>query len=126
MPTEPDDWMVFAVSRRPGRSGLYLVGWYEGATFAHGYLERPDAATLAQDSDGGRFTCTLRADRAYPIPLALRDRSIRGDHIKRSYAYLRGNGASDAWRATIAKRLLAYRSEYLERLASVPTEETPS
>jgi hypothetical protein len=125
MPTEADDWMVFAVSRRPGRSGLYLVGWYEGAAFARGYVERPDAATLGQDSDGGRFTYTLHADRAYPIPLALRDRSIRGDNIKRSYAYLRGNGASDAWRAKIAKQLLAYRTDYLERLANVPAEETP-
>ena len=28
MPTEADGWLVFAVSRRPGRSGLYLVSWY--------------------------------------------------------------------------------------------------
>lgn len=126
MPTETDDWLVFAVSRRPGRSGLYLVGWYEGATFARGYVERPDAAALGQDSDGGRFSYTFHSDRAYSLPLALRDRSIRGDHIKRSYAYLRGNGAIGAWRAKVAKQLLAYRADFLERLANeAPAEETP-
>jgi hypothetical protein len=125
MPSEAEDWLVFAVSRRPGCSGLYMVGWYEGAAFARGYVERPDAAALGEDSDGGRFTYTLHADRAYQIPLALRDRSIRGDHIKRSYAYLRGNGATDAWRAKVAKQLLAYRTDYLERLGNAPAEETP-
>lgn len=125
MPNEADDWLIFAVSRRPGRSGLYLVGWYEGATFMRGYVNRPDAAALGEDSDGGRFTYTLRASRAYPIPLALRDRSIRGDHVKRSYAYLRGNGARETWRAKLAKKLLAYRTEYLKRLVQAPAEETP-
>lgn len=125
MPTEADDWLVFAVSRRPGRPGLYLVGWYEGAAFVRGYAERPDATALGEDSDGGQFTYTLYADRAYAIPLALRDRSIRGDHIKRSYAYLRGNGASDAWRTQVANQLLDYRTEYIERLTNVPAEEKP-
>lgn len=126
MPAEPDNWLVFAVSRRPGRSGLYLVGWYEGATFARGYPERPDAAGLGEDSDGGRFSYTLQADRAYPVPLALRDRSIRGDNIKRSYAYLSGNGARDAWRTKIAQQLLTYRTEYLERLTKdARAEEVP-
>ncbi len=125
MPTETDDWLVFAVSRRPGRSGLYLVGWYEGADFVRGYIERPDAAALGEESDGGRFTYTLHANRAYLIPLVLRDRSISGDHIKRSYAYLSGNGANDAWRTKVARQLLDYRTEYLERLTNAPVEETP-
>lgn len=125
MPAEPEDWIVFAVSRRPDRSGLYLVGWYEGAVFMRDYVVRPDAAALGEDSDGGHFTYTLHADSAYSIPLALRDRSIRGDNIKRSYAYLRGNCGRDAWRTTVAKQLLAYRTEYLERLSVAPVEETP-
>lgn len=65
MPTEADDWLVLAVSRRPGRSGLYLVGWYEGAAFARGYVERPDAAALGEDSDGGRFT--YRRDGSFVV-----------------------------------------------------------
>ncbi|MCT4333287.1 hypothetical protein MU516_10460 [Paracoccus sp. YLB-12] len=113
------------MSRRPGRPGLYLTGWYEGADFARGYVDRPDAVALGEDSDGGRFTYTLDADRAYLIPLDLRDRSISGDHIKRSYAYLRGNCANDAWRAKVARQLLDYRTEYLERLTNAPVEETP-
>ena len=60
-------------------------------------MERPDAAALGDDSDGGRSIHMLHAYRAYQKPAVLRDRRIRGDHIKRSYAYLRGNGASDAW-----------------------------
>lgn len=117
MPETTGDWLVFAVSKRPGRSGLFLVGWYEGANFIRGYSPRPDAATLGEDCDGGRFSYTLAADRAFPIPLPLRDRSIRGDHVKRSYAYLRGNGATDAWRGKLARQLLAYRTEFLARLA---------
>lgn len=65
MPAKPDDWLVFAVSRRPSRSGLFLVGWYESATFARDYVERPDERALGGDSDGGRFTYTLHSDRAY-------------------------------------------------------------
>ena len=126
MPATPDHWLVFAVSKKPGRSGLYLVGWYESATFVRGYAPRPDASELSEDSDGGKFSFTLSADRAYSIPLAMRDRKIRGDHIKRSYAYLRANGLKDAWRGSLARQLLAYRTEFLERLkGGEPAEEKP-
>lgn len=122
MPADADDWLVFAVSKRPGKPGLYLVGWYEKARFVRGYANRPDAVELGEDSDGGRFTYTLSAGQAYAIPLPLRDRRIRGDHIKRSYAYLRGNGLTDPWRAAVARQLLGYRTEFLTRLQN---EEQP-
>jgi hypothetical protein len=125
MPANKGNWLVFAVSKRPGRSGLYLVGWYESASFVKGYKNRPDADRFGEDSDGGKFSYTLYSDRAYAIPLPMRDRKIKGDHIKRSYAYLRGNGPSEAWREGVAKRLLGFRDEFLRRPtdSDAPEEE---
>ena len=126
MPADPDDWLVFAVSKRPRTSGLFLVGWYEHATFVRGYAVRPDASDLGRDSDGGHFSYTLSSPQAHAVPLPLRDRKVRGDHLKRSYAYLRGNDLVDPWRKALARRLLSFRSESHDRLkVGHLTEEAP-
>jgi hypothetical protein len=88
---------------------LYLVGWYEKATFAGEYTIRPDAEDLGLDSDGGKFSYTVSSNQTHLVPLPLRTLKIMGDHLKRSYAYLRGNGDSEEWREELARELLAFR-----------------
>jgi Domain of unknown function (DUF3883) len=112
-PAHAEDWLVFFVSKRPGRSGLYLVGWYENATFAGSYKARPDADDLGIDSDGGKFSYTVSSSQAYPVPLPLRTKKIKGDHLKRSYAYLRGNGDGGRWREELATELLLFRKSLM-------------
>lgn len=115
-PHQVKGWLVFFVSKRPGQSGLYLVGWYEKATFAREYKPRPDADELGIDSDGGNFSYTVSSKRACLVPLPLRTKKIKGDHLKRSYAYLRGNGNQDKWREELAKELLAFHAFISARL----------
>jgi hypothetical protein len=108
-PAQPEDWLVFFVSKRPNQSGLYLVGWYENATFERSYRIRPDADDLGIDSEGGKFSYTVSSSEGYLVPLPLRTMKIKGDHLKRSYAYLRGNGENDRWRKILTTKLLAFR-----------------
>lgn len=123
MPVEADGWLVFVVSKRPGSKGLYLVGWYEDATFLRDYLPRPDADDFGRDSSGGKFLYALYSDVARCIPLSLRDKKISNDHVRRSYAYLRGNGNSEPWRDALARQLLKLREEFIERLATSDSDE---
>lgn len=117
-PDEPDDWLIFAVSKRPGLPGLYLVGWFENARFLCGYEARPDASALGLDTAGEYYGHTFVAPMAVAIPVPLRTRKIVGDHLKRSYAYLKGNGQRDRWRTQLAGKLLKYRQEYLAQDAA--------
>lgn len=118
-PPKPGDqkgWLVFFVSKEPGKSGLALVGWYENAKFENRYKTRPDAAELELDSDGGQFGFTVSAKRARHVPALMRKRRVRGDNLKRSYAYLRGIDDEGDWREELAQELLQFRSECIEEL----------
>jgi hypothetical protein len=108
-PAEKEDWLVFFVSKKPGRSGLYLVGWYESARFTGDYSPRPDADRFGLDPNGDPFFYTVSSSKGYLVPLALRRYQVKGDRLKRSYAYLRGNGGDEPWRESMAEALLGYR-----------------
>lgn len=123
MPKNPEGWLVFVVSRRPNHKGLFFVGWYENATFMSEYRARPDADELGRDSEGNRFLYTLVADAGKIVPLSLRDRRVSNDHVKRSYAYLRGNDQDEPWRESLANELLALRREFLERMSDGSDDE---
>jgi hypothetical protein len=114
-PKETDGWLVFVVSKRPTGAGLYLVGWYEDAEFLCAYAPRPDADDLGLDPEGEPYGHTLVAPKAFVVPPVFRTRSVSGDHLKRSYAYLRGNGLKDPWRRELATKLLGFRDQYLAR-----------
>lgn len=122
-PENPEGWLVFFVSKRPGRNGLYLVGWYEDALFLRAYEPRPDAERFGPDSDGGKFLYTVTSTAGFLVPLPLRSRKIKGDHLKRSYAYVRGSGEDQSWRTTLARELLRYRDELIPLLAGAAIED---
>ena len=116
-PKNLSDWLVFVVAKRPKRSGIYLVGWYEDAIFQGEYLPRPEyemsPPLLEQDIHGGRFSYTITAPVGTLIPAPARTFSFRGDYTKRSpIYYLRGNGEKGAWREELAQTLLAEKARY--------------
>lgn len=121
-PNLPKNWLVFFVSKRPSRSGLYLVGWYENATFEQAYKDRPDADQFGPDSDGGKYGYTVFSKSAVAVPLASRNMKVRGDHLKRSYAYLRGGPDTEKWREQLTQELLAFRSAYLKSASKSGSE----
>jgi hypothetical protein len=121
-PALPKGWLVFFVSKRPSRSGLYLVGWFEDATFEQAYKDRPDADQFGLDSDGGHYGYTVSSKDAVAVPLASRDMKVRGDHLKRSYAYLRGGPDSEKWRNKLATELLEFRSHHLKRISATESQ----
>jgi hypothetical protein len=115
-PKNPDNWLVFAVSRDSDRQGIYVTGWYEDATFHHEYLLRPEYAdqpSFYLGGDRGKITYTISAPRAFPIDGPDRDERIDGMHVNRHIVYLRGNDLSGTWRDTMAEQLLAYRASRL-------------
>lgn len=116
-PREKGGWLIFAVAKRPRVSGLYLVGWYEDATFADEYTPRPEynskAVLLPLDDENQPYSYAWQADTATAIPKMERDFSLVGDRLKRTpIAYLRGNDGNDRWREALAKKLLAARKRF--------------
>lgn len=117
-PKDLNNWLVFAVAKRPGKNGIYLVGWYERASFLGKYVPRPEYAesppTLEKDALGGEFSYTLVSPDAFIIPASQRQFSFPGTHTKRSPVYyLAGNGEEGKWRDDLARNLLAERERVL-------------
>lgn len=117
-PKSEHDWIVFAVAKRPGRSGIFLVGWYENARFMGKYVSRPEydqsPPGLEKDALGGDYSYTLTAPQATIIPANQRHFSFPGTHTKRApIYYLAGNGDDDKWRDDLASDLLAERERFL-------------
>ena len=115
-PKEREDWLVFAVAKRPKRLGLYLTGWYEGAAFAGDYVPRVEydrKKGFPLDDQGEQFVYTLSADEAVQIDPDETPYVFPGDHMKRSpIYYLRGNGEKKPWCEDLAKQLLAIRKSH--------------
>lgn len=121
-PSELAGWLVFAVAVKPKSSGVYLVGWYENATFTGDYLPRPEYSQkppgLERDIRGNKYSYTLSAPTGELIPASQRTFSFKGDRTKRSPVfYLRGNGGSEPWREDLASALLAERETWLRERA---------
>lgn len=117
-PKNPNGWLVFAVAKRPGESGIFLVGWYENARFMGEYVPRPEynetPPGLEKDTLGGDFSYTLTAPTAQIVPANQRHFSFPGTRTKRApIYYLAGNGDDDRWRDDLARDLLAERDRIL-------------
>lgn len=125
-PNEAYDWLIFVVAKRPKRSGIFLVGWYESATFMGKYLPRPEyadtPATLERDVHGEKFSYTVTAPTGTLVPSPARLFSFRGDHTKRSPVYyLRGNGEKGSWREKLARSLLNEKRRFDELSDAIRT-----
>lgn len=116
-PTNPNGWLVFAVSRKPRLGGLYVVGWYEDAKFLHRHEVRPEYADgepwFGRGGDGQEIVYTITAPRAYAIDAPDRTEWFAGDVMKRHILYLRGHATPGEYEEELAKKLLAYRSRWL-------------
>lgn len=115
-PVDKDDWLIFMLAKKPGKAGLYLVGWYENATFSEAYSARPEyrqrPPTLERDSHGGKFSYIASAPDATLVSPGNRRFHFDGSRMRRSPVfYLRGNGNKDSWRETLARSLLKAKAE---------------
>ena len=112
-PTERHGWLVIFVAKRPSRSGLCVVGWYENATFHHDYLDRPEYENgdrFESDIDGANYGYCLSADIGKLIPESERKFSFSGTHFRRApIVYVAGSVPKDKWRrelAALARRII--------------------
>jgi hypothetical protein len=98
--------LVIFISAFEGEGPLTFVGWYENATFADEYTERPEYQLEPFETDtlGHRFSYCVSAQHAYLVPLEMRMETIPGLHLRRSpIAYVRGQG-HEPWRQELAAR----------------------
>lgn len=125
-PDNPENWLVFAVSRHPEKGGLYVVGWYEEARFLRGYALRPEYADgepwFGRGADGVGINYTITAPRAFAIDGPDRTEWFKGEVMKRHILYLRGHANPGEYHEGLAQKLLAYRSRWLAHLGK---EEEP-
>lgn len=109
-PEEKSGWLLVFVAKRPKIPGLFITGWYENADFESKYLPRPEYATdepFERDANGETFFYALTAETGVVVPEAIRTSKLNTNRIKRTpIAYLKGNGATDAWRSKLAKDVL--------------------
>lgn len=124
--TQPDGWLVVFVAKRPKEDGLYIVGWYEDATFTGKYLERPDADRIGAtepDGKGDPFLYCMTATRAIAVPEALRTFKFSNVHVRSAkIVWLSGNDGKGAWRSSLANMLL----EGMKGLGSGMPGDTPT
>jgi hypothetical protein len=118
-PKEPKGWLVFSVSKKPRERGLYLTGWYEGATFVGRFAARPEydfaRPTLPLDDNDEPYSYVLSAPKAVHLDSRVNKHVFAGDHMRRaSIVYLRGNGPKESWRERLAQRLLEIRRRWNE------------
>lgn len=125
-PSSAEGWLVFAVSRNPKSGGLYVVGWYEDATFLHRHEIRPEYKEgepwFGRGDDGHEIVYTITAPRAYAIDAPERTEWFTGDVMKRHILYLRGHANPGDYEEKLAQKLLAYRAR---RLAEIGEEQEP-
>jgi hypothetical protein len=110
-PKDKDGWLIFVLAKKPGETGLYLVGWYEDATFTGSYTPRPEYRTkppsLERDMEGNPFLYVASAPRATLVDPGARRFRIDGNRMRRAPVYyLRGNRANGPWREKLARALL--------------------
>ena len=110
-PLNADGWLLAFVAKRPKKAGLYLVGWYEDASFQPTYQQRPEydsTAGFVVDRKGDRFVYCIEATKAFLIPRADRKFKFKGDRIKSTpIAYLKGGKRDDPWRHQLADALVS-------------------
>jgi Domain of unknown function (DUF3883) len=114
-----EGWLVFSVAKQLGENGLLLTGWYEDATFAGGFIKRPEYGaakqTLPLDENNEPYYYTFSAPRAVHVDPRVNRYIFSGDHMRRApIFYLKGNGLQDRWRNDLARRLLKIRQRWNE------------
>lgn len=120
--------MIF-ISAFDGKGPLTFGGWYENATFADKYKERPEyqsSEPFETDTLGNQFVYCVSAKRAYLIPLEKRTETIPGRHLGRTpIAYVRGQGPTELWRRKLAARAEELVAQFMPVVqADVVTTDT--
>ena len=107
-PRMKDHWLLIFIAAFEGKGPLTFVGWYEDATFAEGYTERPEyrlSEPFETDAWGSPLFYCISAKRTHLVPLEKRTETLPGHHMRRSpIAYVRGQGEAEPWRESLAAR----------------------
>lgn len=109
-PGDKDGWLLVYVSKRKSVPGLYIVGWFENATFLPEYQDRPEYEAnddFPLTPDNTKFHYDVTADRAIRVPEGLRDVKIETTVMRRtSIMYLRGHGKSTPPKEALARSVV--------------------
>jgi hypothetical protein len=122
-PREKDGWLVIYVSKRKNRPGLYIVGWFENATFLPDYRDRPEyeiGDEFPLTPDNTKFHYVAVAKNAFRVPEELRDVKIETTAMRRtSIMYLRGHGTFSAKKEALAQSVVRQIDELRELIGNV-------
>lgn len=128
-PPAPDGWLIVFVARKPGSTGLRIVGWYEGASFRPDYVPRPEYARpgdFRHTPDGDPFPFLIEAKKAVWVPEAERLEQIDTKKMRRaSIYYLRGGPKQSAERDRLARSIVRQLGRLTEGLGRRPRQRDP-
>lgn len=126
-PRKKDGWLLVLVSKRKGRPGLYIVGWFNDASFLNDYTDRPEYSKRTHfplTPDGGKFPYVAVSKDGLRVPEDLRDARIDTTAMRRtSIMYLRGHGKTSEAKELLAKSVLAQIKKLSATVAAVGSED---
>ena len=126
-PREKEGWLLLLVSKRKGKPGLYIVGWFDDATFLSDYADRPeysDRRHFPLTPDGGKFPYVVVSRDGVRVPEEMRDVRIETTAMRRtSIMYLRGHGKASNAKETLAKSILAQIEKLRSTMAIVGSDD---
>ena len=66
---EERTWTVVCLAKKPGQTGIHVVGWFERAYLLGQSFDRPeyDIGGFRVSSEGSRFTYSIKSDHAYLV-----------------------------------------------------------
>ena len=128
-PPVADGWLIVFVAKKPGDTGLRIVGWYEGATFRPDYAPRPEyrrPGGFRHTPDGETFPYLIEAKHTMLVPESERLEKIDTKKMRRaSIYYLRGGPNRSADRDSLARAIVRQLGRLMEKLRRRPRLRDP-
>jgi hypothetical protein len=110
-PRDPDNWLIVLVSKKKNKPGLYIVGWFEDASFLPTYRDRPEYdydPSFRLTPGEGKYHFNVKARSGFRVPELLRDVRLDSTAMRRtSIMYLRGHGKHSDSKEALAISVLA-------------------
>lgn len=113
-------WTVICLAKRPGHTGIHVVGWYENATLEGRYLARPRSERTddGQLPPGDDWLYSIHSAEAYFVPPDLRLNPFSHTSVKQGkYSFLAGPGVQLTSNKREVRSILQKRIKELRGLA---------
>jgi hypothetical protein len=115
---DPNGWTVICLAKKPGQTGIHIVGWYEDASLAGRYVQHPDGFDRGEGkaSDGNIYS--ISAPTAYLVPPDARTNPFSHESVRQGkYSFLSGPNVKGSENKAEVLTILEDRLQNLRKIA---------